>query len=56
MTCVQIALVCNITSDGLGGDTNGRGKVAFRPKTVYTPVVLPEDGKLVLDIACSVGF
>ena len=56
MTRIQFALFCNITFDGLCGDSNGGDEVPFRPKTIGTPVVLLEDGKLFLDFACGVCF
>jgi len=49
-------LFCNIAFDDVGGHTNGGDEVSIRPKTVGTPIVFLEDGKLLFDFASSVGF
>ena len=56
MTRIEFALCFNIVFDDVGVDADGRDKISFRPKTVGTPVVLSEDGKLPFDIACCVGL
>jgi hypothetical protein len=56
LTSIIITLFGNIELDSFCGDTNGRDKIAVRPKTVGAPVVLFELGKLLFDVSGSVGF
>jgi len=51
LTRIQFALIFNITSDNVCGNTDRRDKVAIRPNTIGTPVAFFEYGKLLLDTA-----
>ena len=51
MTRIEFALFCNIPLDDVGGNPDRRDEISFRPKTVGTPVVFLEDGKLFFNLA-----
>lgn len=56
LTSIIFTLFGNIEFNSFCGDADRRDKIAVRPKTIGTPVVLFEFGKLLFDISSEVGF
>jgi hypothetical protein len=49
-------LFCNITFDGLGGDSDSGDEISIRPETVCTPVMLLQYGKLFFDLTGCISL